>query len=101
MAEINSAKFNSLEEVRTEIDRIDRTIVALIGERLQYVKAAARFKKSEQDVAAPQRFASMLTVRRQWAEEAGLSPDMIEKLYRDMVAHFIAQETEHWRSQQG
>ena|ERR1051325_5720185 len=87
----------SLEEVRAEIDRIDRVIVALIGERAGYVHAAARFKPTEAAVAAPERQAAMLRARRAWAEGAGLDPDVIENLYRDLVRYFIARETEHWK----
>src|SRR4051794_14669374 len=88
----------SLDEVRAEIDRIDRSVVALIGERAGYVHAAARFKASEAAVAAPERQESMLRDRRAWAEEADLDPDLIEKLYRDLVAYFIVREREHWRT---
>jgi isochorismate pyruvate lyase len=88
----------SLDEVRAEIDRIDRSVVALIGERAGYVHAAARFKASEAAVAAPERQESMLRERRAWADEADLDPDVIEKLYRDLVAYFIVREREHWRT---
>lgn len=88
----------SLAEVRAEIDRIDHQIVTLIGERAHYVKAAARFKDSEQAVSAPERFAAMLQSRRQWAESAGISPEIVETIYRDLVKYFIAEETEHWRN---
>jgi isochorismate pyruvate lyase len=90
----------SLEEVRAQIDRIDRQIVSLIGERADYVKAAARFKDSEHAVSAPERFSAMLQVRRQWASDAGLSPDIIETIYRDLVTYFIEEEKQHWRNRQ-
>src|SRR5437764_8267249 len=92
------AECGSLDEVRAEIDRLDRAIVALIGERAGYVHAAARFKESEEAVAAPERQASMLQARRRWAEEADLDPDVIEKLYRDLVTYFIEREREHWKT---
>ncbi len=88
----------SLEEVRSQIDRIDEQIIRLIGERAGYVKAAARFKDSEHAVAAPDRFAAMLQVRRQWATREDLSPDVIEAIYRELVRYFIAEEKEHWRN---
>ena len=88
---------HSLEEVRAQIDRIDEDVIALLGERAQYVKAAARFKTSETAVAAPERFAAMLEARRQWAEREGLSGDVIETMYRVLVEYFIAREKEHWR----
>jgi isochorismate pyruvate lyase len=92
------AECGSLEEVRREIDRIDRGIIALIAERAGYVHAAARYKATEAEVAAPERQSAMLRSRRAWAAEADLDPDVIEKIYRDLVAYFIVRETEHWKS---
>jgi isochorismate pyruvate lyase len=92
------ADCGSLEEVRAQIDRIDEQIVRLIGERAGYVKAAARFKDSEHAVAAPDRFAAMLQARRRWAGREGVSPDVIEAIYRELVRYFIAEEKEHWRN---
>lgn len=86
----------NIEDVRAEIDRIDREIIRAIGERKRYVIAAAAFKANPGDVAAPERFARMLEARRQWAAEEQFNPDVIEKLYRDLVNHFIAEEQEHW-----
>src|SRR5438874_81280 len=62
----------SLDEVRTEIDRIDHWIIGMIAQRALYVDAAVKFKTSEQHVAAPERQAAMLRVRREGAAEAGL-----------------------------
>ncbi len=87
----------SLAEVRAQIDRIDEQIVRLIGERAGYVQAAARFKEGEHAVAAPERFAAMLQTRRAWAERAGLNPDVVEALYRDLVNYFIEEEKKHLR----
>jgi isochorismate pyruvate lyase len=86
----------SIEEVRAEIDRIDRAVIALLGERSGYVKAAARFKSSPAAIGAPDRQAAMMIDRRQWAAEAGLDRDVIEKLYRDLVAYFVSRETDEW-----
>jgi isochorismate pyruvate lyase len=91
---------SSIDDVRAEIDHIDRQIVALIGERAGYVQAAAKFKTSAVDVKAAERFEAMLRQRRDWAEERGLDPDMIAKLYRDMVNYFIQQEMAHWKQEQ-
>jgi isochorismate pyruvate lyase len=90
----------SLEEVREEIDRIDRAIVALIGERAGYVHAAARFKTSEAAVADPGRQAAMYRERRRWAEDVDVDPDVIESIYRELVQYFIVRETEHWKATQ-
>lgn len=88
-----------MDDIRTEIDSIDQTIVALLGRRFQYVKSAAQFKTSETSVRAPERFAAMLQQRRVWAEKEGLSPDAIEKMYRDLVNHFINEEMDKWKQE--
>lgn len=86
----------SLTEVRAEIDRLDQALVKLLGERAEWVHAAARFKSSAEAVADPSRQESMLAVRRAWAADVGLSPEFVESLFRAMVAHFIGREREHW-----
>ena len=55
------------QEIRAEIDRIDRDVIAALGERFQYVKAAAKFKSNRGEVAAPERVTAMLEHRRNWA----------------------------------
>lgn len=86
----------SLAEIRQQIDAIDQQVIQLLGERFGYVLAAAPFKHSSDAVRAPQRFAAMLQQRREWAAEAGLAPDVIEQMYRQLVEYFIAQEMRHW-----
>jgi isochorismate pyruvate lyase len=88
----------SLGDVRSAIDHVDEQIIALLGLRADYVRAAARFKTSESAVAAPERQAAMFKVRREWAEREKLDPEFIEGLYRLLVAYFIAREMEHWKA---
>ena len=87
-----------IEDIRQAIDALDREIVGLIGRRARYVEAAARFKTGESSVRAPERQQAMLLERRIWAEEENLDPDMIEKMYRDLVSHFVNREMKQWRN---
>ncbi|MBD1891088.1 isochorismate lyase [Coleofasciculus sp. FACHB-SPT9] len=89
---------SNIEEIRQEIDKIDRQIIAAFGKRFEYVKAAAKFKTNETSVKAPERVQSMLQQRRLWAEEQGLNPDVIEKLYQDLINYFMNEELKHWQS---
>jgi isochorismate pyruvate lyase len=89
---------SDIQEVREEIDLIDREVIDALSKRFQYVIAAARFKTSEASVKAPDRFNAMLQKRREWAQEAGLNADVVEKLYRDLVNHFIDEEMKHYKS---
>ena len=89
-----------MADIREEIDLLDSAIIQLIGKRYQYVQAAAKFKTSETAVRAPERFKAMLLQRREWAQEQGLNPDVIEKLYSDLVGYFIKEEMERWKEGQ-
>jgi len=89
---------NSLEEVRVEIDRLDRQIVTLLAERGDYVKQAARFKKTSADVKAPARVEQVIAKVRALSAEIGANPDLTEQVYRAMMTTFIEAETqEHTR----
>ena len=90
----------NIQEIRTEIDEIDRQVIASFAKRFAYVKAASKFKTDADSVKAEERFAAMLEQRRTWAQEDGLNPDVIEKLYQDLVNYFIAEELNHWQSNQ-
>ncbi|EBJ8359557.1 isochorismate lyase [Salmonella enterica] len=98
--ENKASQCTDMASIRTEIDRIDREVILLLGERYSFVKAASKFKKSPTQVKAEDRFNAMLKERRGWAEEQGLSADLIEKIYRDLVTWFISEEMRHWSEQQ-
>jgi isochorismate pyruvate lyase len=89
----SAAKAESLDDVRAEIDRIDRQLVELVAEREQWVRQAARFKNNRAEVEAPARVEQVIGKVRGLASEAGASPEVVERLYRAMIAAFI--ELEH------
>jgi len=89
----------NIHEVREEIDIIDREVIEALSKRFQYVIAAARFKTSEASVRSPDRFQAMLQQRREWAQESGLNPDVVENLYRDLVNYYIEEELKHYKSE--
>ncbi|HEY9204475.1 MAG TPA: chorismate mutase [Candidatus Methanoperedens sp.] len=81
-----------IDEVRENIDSIDRGIVRLLSERSRYVKQAARFKKTTEDVKAPKRVEEVIAKVRILASEQGIDPDIVEKVYRTMITCFINDE---------
>ena len=83
---------NSLEEVRANIDRIDDEIIELIAERGTYVTQASAFKKDEEGVKDTGRVERVITKVREKAKEYGADPDMVEALYREMIARFVNME---------
>ncbi|AUD06310.1 isochorismate lyase [Spirosoma pollinicola] len=86
-----------MNDIRQAIDSLDQEVIDLWAQRFEYVKAAAKFKINQTSVRAPERFAAMLTQRREWAQEKGLNPDIVEGLYRTLVTHFIDEEMKHWQ----
>ena len=83
---------NTLDEVRANIDRIDSAIISLIAERGEYVAQAAAFKKSEDGVRDTSRVEKVIQKVRDKATTLGADPDMVEKIYRQMIASFIQKE---------
>jgi len=88
----------NMDDIRLEIDTIDKELISLISKRAEYVNKAAEFKKSETDVKAPQRVAKMLSQRKIWAAEKNINPLFIEKLFSDMVSYFINKEMQEWKT---
>lgn len=82
----------SLEDVRQNIDRLDHAIVTLLAERGQFVKQAAAFKTTQQDVRAPARVEQVIAKVKALSHEAGANPQVVEQVYRAMIAAFIEAE---------
>jgi isochorismate pyruvate lyase len=91
------AKAENLAELRSKIDNLDESIIALIAQRAMLVKDAARFKANHFQVSAPQRQMEVFAKARQRAMRHNLGFDgfeeVVEQSYRTMVAQFIEKET--------
>ena len=86
----------SLADVRANIDRIDKAIVALMAERGQYVAEAGRFKADPAAVSAPARVEAIIAKVKALAREDGLAEGVAERSYRAMIAAFEDYEREEW-----
>ena len=82
----------SIEDVRQHIDQIDRDVVALLAKRGRLVNQAAAFKNTTDDVRAPNRVEQVIAKVRAMASETGASPEVVEQVYRAMIAAFINEE---------
>lgn len=82
----------SIEQVRENIDGIDRQIVSLLAQRGAYVAQAAHFKKTTDDVKAPQRVEQVIAKVVSLSLELGANPAVTEQVYRAMISAFIDQE---------
>ena len=98
-ADIDTQRFevresDSLQACREAIDSIDTEIVRLLGNRAKYVQQVTKFKKSVEEVPAPERYQAVLQHRRDLAIQNGLNPDVIEGMYRLLFDNFILEEIE-------
>jgi phenylalanyl-tRNA synthetase alpha chain len=82
----------TLDEVRASIDEVDGRIVDLLAERRAYVLQAARFKESAEAVRVPAREAQVIANVKALAYRAGIEPELVEKLYRQMIDGFVRLE---------
>jgi isochorismate pyruvate lyase len=87
----------SLTDVRANIDRLDRTIVPLLCQRLYFVTQAANFKPSVTGVVVPARVEEIIGKVRALAAQMGSRPDTLEQVYRSLIDAFTADEQRHWR----
>ena len=83
----------NIEEIRNSIDVIDEEILKLLGERYKFVKEIIKFKEPTKDsIIAKKRYKEVIAKRREWAERVGLSPDIIEEIYKILINYFIKEE---------
>ncbi len=90
-----------MAQVRSEIDRIDEALVDLIAERFGYVDRAWQLKMNTPEGAVvPWRIQQVIDKVRVQAKDKGVSPDLCEALWRQMIGWFIQYEEEHLRQSQ-
>ena len=88
-----------LSQVRVEIDRCDKALVDMIAERFGYVERAWQIKlKQNAEANVPWRNQQVIDRVRTRATEKGVSPDLCEALWRQMIGWFIQYEEEKLRA---
>ncbi|HRY06513.1 MAG TPA: chorismate mutase [Hyphomicrobiaceae bacterium] len=84
-----------MHDVRAEIDRIDRALVDLIAERFGYVDRAWQIKQDGTEGAVvPWRIQQVIDRVVERAVQKGVSPALVEALWRQMIGWFIQYEEE-------
>jgi isochorismate pyruvate lyase len=89
---------NSLEETRTEIDKLDNQIVELIAARNAYVKQFAHFKNSVDEIKSEDRIADVISRARTKAIELDLSPNLINELFIRMIDEMVDSEVAEFKN---
>jgi len=84
---------SNLDEVRNEIDRIDKEIINRIAERFDFVKEIVKYRPAQQkEVPDNTRYLKVLQMRGQWASEAGLNAAVIEEMYKMLLDYFMKEQ---------
>lgn len=94
---MNNEKVKSLQQARDKIDQIDVALIELIASRQFYVDQAMSHKQTVEDVQSPQRVKEVIEKVRALAVQHAVDPDMVERLYHDMIQHFIQRELKEFR----
>lgn len=81
-----ASKCQTLECVRNNIDNVDKQIIALIGDRLTYVKRAGELKKHTVSVHDQARENKILQTAGQQAENVGYSASIASAVFKTILA---------------
>lgn len=81
-----------MEQVRTEIDRVDRMLVRLLSERQRYIERAAEIKPNRASVRDEGRIEDVIAKVLREAKGTGLSAEIAEPVWRTLIERSIALE---------
>ncbi|MBN2741450.1 MAG: chorismate mutase [Rhodobacteraceae bacterium] len=89
----SASQLHTMEELRVEIDALDGELVTMLAARSRLIDRAAEIKQGNGWPARiPDRVEDVVRKVRAKADAAGLDGDLAERLWREMMEHFIAQE---------
>ena len=94
----NIIKCNTLKDVRDEVDNIDKKLIELISDRSHYIRQAASFKESIEEVKTDERIEYILSNARHRAIKLGVSPNMISELFTIMIDEMVETEIAELRN---
>ena len=92
---------SSLDEIRSNIDEIDKEIVALLCKRGELVKHAARFKPNPSNVKDLKRLEQIIEKVTSYAKEVNFDSFTIENIYRNMIEQYIQLEMKTYSDLRG
>ncbi len=84
----------TMDEVRAQIDRVDKELVDLLAERWTFVDRAWFFKRSPDEASVPWRNRDVIEKVSSRAKEQGMPPEMAEALWRMIIGFGIQYEEE-------
>ncbi|OSQ39611.1 chorismate mutase [Thalassospira mesophila] len=86
----------TMQDVRENVDRLDRVLVGLLAERLGYIEQAARIKQSRDAVRDEARIEDVIAKVKAQCKIDGLDDNIAERLWRFMMEDYISHEFVKW-----
>ena len=82
---LKPSECSTKSEIRAEIDRLDRELIALLAERFGYVRRMAELKENPDEAHAQDRIDDVLDKVAAQAEAAGLDRGLIREMWRSLI----------------
>ncbi len=84
---------NTMQDLRVEIDKLDRQLIEMLVTRASYIDRASQLKPGEGLPARiPARVEEVVQRVRASSDALGMDPDLAEKLWRILIDWSIARE---------
>ena len=90
-------KYNSIQDIRDAIDKIDLEIIDLISDRKDLVDEVIKLKKKDQ-IIDQERIDFILNKLNHEAKKRGIPEQLVEKIWSIMIKTFIEYETKVYDS---
>jgi isochorismate pyruvate lyase len=81
-----------MQDIRAQIDALDKRLVALLAERQKLIAAAGEVKPSRDTVRDEARIEEVVQLVLAEADKAGLARDIAEPVWRQLIESSIAYE---------
>ena len=83
-----------LNNLRTEIDAIDKKLVDIVGQRTEIVREIGRYKKENAvTILQIERWFEILNSRKDWGRHTNLDPQMVGELFELIHKHSVLIQT--------
>lgn len=92
MSRMKPCECQSIDEIRKQIDAIDKKIISLFAERHGYVEEIVKHKTNEEGIVAQERKDFVISERSRWAGEVGLNEELFKTIFTELINHNIAHE---------
>lgn len=81
-----------MQDIRAQIDALDKRLVALLAERQKLIAAAGKVKPSRDTVRDEARIEEVVRLVLAEAEKSGLAREIAEPVWRQLIESSIAYE---------